>query len=263
MPKAQALKEFNDYNATQQSRRATEKVPLQMNPNVLTRGFLMFGSTLLLQMNEVMQGGTNLLRQTQEFVNDPKVSNLPKLKDIRKVYLNLAVANVMFTSMANIFKLTSDDAEDRKAAIARIKQAMFGLNLLYKIPLIGATAEIAINDLTGERKKVKGRVDVLQSLYSHYANAVKYDDKDPILSAAQLLAEVGLGVQFDPITGLASTFTDGFDEKAMYEMLGVSYYYRPKKKSKTTTNEKGEYGFGEEGFGKEGFGKEGFGEEGF
>jgi|15BtaG_2_1085339.scaffolds.fasta_scaffold00299_10 hypothetical protein len=263
MPKAQALKEFNDYNATQQSRRAAEKVPLQMNPNVLTRGFLMFGSTLLLQMNEVMQGGTNLLRQTQEFVNDPKVSNLPKLKDIRKVYLNLAVANVMFTSMANIFKLTSDDPEDRRAAIARIKQAMFGLNLLYKIPLIGATAEMAINDLTGERKKVKGMVDVLESLYSHYANAVKYDDKDPILSAAQLLAEVGLGVQFDPITGLASTFTDGFDEKAMYEMLGVSYYYRPKKKSKTTTNEKGEYGFGKEGFGKEGFGKEGFGKEGF
>ena len=53
MSEAQALEEFNDYNATQQTRRATEKIPLQLKGDFASKGFTMFGSTLFLQINKV------------------------------------------------------------------------------------------------------------------------------------------------------------------------------------------------------------------
>ena len=237
MSKAQALQEFNDYNATQQTRRATEKIPLQMNPHAFTRAFTMFGSTLFLQMNKVMQATTNLGRQTQEAIKTKDPSKI-KLEDIRSLYLNAAVANVLFTGAANIFKITSDDPKDRAEAFARMRDAMFGLNLIYQIPFFGETAEQAWADWVDEdRKTVVQPTNPVRSIYKKWHNGVKYDDADKILKAAQVLTEIGVGVQADPLVGLAEIFTDGMDEDAMYDLLGVSYSYRPtnkKKKSKST-----------------------------
>jgi len=93
MSKAEAVKAFNDYNATQQSRRGTDKIPLQRNNNVFVRGFTMFGSTLFLQMNKVMQSTTNI---TRDVANKKR----PRSKDTRDLALNLAVANVLFATAA-------------------------------------------------------------------------------------------------------------------------------------------------------------------
>lgn len=251
MSKAKALEEFNDYNATQQSRRATEKIPLQMNANAITRSFLMFGSTLFLQMNKVMSSSTNILRGMNDVRKEVAKGDMKKakqaaknikLQDIRGLYLNLAVANVLFTATANIFKLTSDDPEDRAVAYQRMQDAMFGLNLIYSIPFFGVAVEQQIIKYRGERREVSEGVNPINSIFNRISNEVKYDDSSLIYATAKNLGELAAGVQIDPALGLGEAFTGEFDEDAMYDLLGVSYSYRPgtsKKKSSSNKSNSG------------------------
>ena len=246
MNNAKALEEFNDYNATQQSRRATEKIPLQMNANVFTRSFLMFGSTLFLQMNKVMSTGTNIMRGMNDVRKAVAEGDIKKAKqnaknikskDIRGFYLNLAVANVMFTAAANIFKLTSDDDEDREVAFQRMQDAMFGLNLAYSIPFIGEAVEKQVINLRGERREVDAGVNPIKSISTRISNEMKYEDSSFVYATAKNLTEIGLGVQLDPVMALGQAFTGEFDEEDMYDLLGVSYSYRTKKnKSKSESS---------------------------
>ena len=246
MNNAKALEEFNDYNATQQSRRATEKIPLQMNANVFTRSFLMFGSTLFLQMNKVMSTGTNIMRGMNDVRKAVAEGDIKKAKqnaknikskDIRGFYLNLAVANVMFTAAANIFKLTSDDDEDREVAFQRMQDAMFGLNLAYSIPFIGEAVEKQVINLRGERREVDSGVNPIKSISTRISNEMKYEDSSFVYATAKNLTEIGLGVQLDPVMALGQAFTGEFDEEDMYDLLGVSYSYRRKKnKSKSESS---------------------------
>lgn len=168
-----------------------------------------------------------------------------KIKDIRGLYLNLAVANVMFTAMANIFKITSDDPEDREVAFQRMRDAMFGLNLLYSLPFFGSALEQQVINYRGERRKVSEGVNPLGSIANRIGNEIKYDKADPILSILKNITELGLGVQFDPALGLGEAFVGDFDEEAFYDLLGVSYSYRPgtgkskKKSSSSKSSSKG------------------------
>ena len=242
MTKAEALEAFNDYNVTQQSRRATEKIPLQMNPTIFTRAFTMFGSTLFLQMNKVMMKSDSILMDGYRYITEgQKKQDLPKIKDIRGLYLNLAIANVMFTAMANIFLLTRGDDEDKRIAYQRMMDAMFGLNLIYSLPFIGQYAEQAIYDLRGERRKASGGINPILSVYNKWRNGVRYDDENAILQGARVLTEIAFGVQGDPLIALAELFSGQFDEDTMYKLLGVSYSYRPNKqktRSRTTKRPK-------------------------
>ena len=102
MSEAQALEEFNEYNPTQQTRRNMDKIPLQLKGDAASKGFTMFGSTLFLQINKVMQSFTNISRAIAQNKN-------PRKQDIRAFYLNFAVANVFFVGMSNIFLLTKGD----------------------------------------------------------------------------------------------------------------------------------------------------------
>lgn len=217
-----------------------------MNANVFTRSFLMFGSTLFLQMNKVMSTGTNIMRGMNDVRKAVAEGDIKKAKqnaknikskDIRGFYLNLAVANVMFTAAANIFKITSDDDEDREVAFQRMQDAMFGLNLAYSIPFIGEAVEKQVINLRGGRREVDAGVNPIKSISNRISNEMKYEDSSFVYATAKNLAEIGLGVQFDPIIGLAKTFTGGFDEETMYDMVGASYSYRRKKnKSKSESS---------------------------
>ena len=109
MSKAEALEAFNDYNATQQSRRGTDKNRLQFSNQALTRTFTMFGSVLFLQINKVYSSALNIGRDTvksYELASQGKikVKASPKGKDIRAFYLNLAVANVMFVIVVTLLR---------------------------------------------------------------------------------------------------------------------------------------------------------------
>ena len=227
MSEADALKKFENYNATQQSRRATEKIPLQMNSNSLVRGFTMFGSTLFLQMNKVMQGFTNVMRSASK-------GKVPTAKDTRAVILNLGVANVMFALAANLAKFIKGDDEDRDEALLRMKDAMSGLNLIYQAPYFGASIEEAVNRSRGIYRPADAVVNPFKSLPRKFKKLSKDDNK--IESAVRVLVELTIGAQLDPFVGLFNGFTEGFDEDVMYDVLGVSSSYRPAKSNKSQIN---------------------------
>jgi hypothetical protein len=222
MSEADALKKFENYNATQQSRRATEKIPLQMNSNSLVRGFTMFGSTLFLQMNKVMQGFTNVMSSASK-------GSIPTAKDTRAIILNLGVANVMFALAANLAKFIKGDDEDRDEALLRMKDAMMGLNLIYQVPYFGAAIESAVNKSRGINRPADVAVNPFNSIMRKVKKLSK-DDK-PIEAATRVAVELTIGAQVDPFIGLFNGFTEGFDEDVMYDVLGVSSSYRPAKQA--------------------------------
>ena len=233
MSKAEAVKAFNDYNATQQSRRGTDKIPLQRNNNVFVRGFTMFGSTLFLQMNKVMQSTTNI---TRDVANKKR----PRSKDTRDLALNLAVANVLFATAANIAKFIKGDDEDKETAMKSLTEAVMGLNLIYQLPYLGSMVkdlDIAgqvIAGVKGEEYK-RGRIytsDVVNpfaSVLQKYKKLTK-NDENKVGAAVRTLTEITIGAQIDPFIGLYNYFAGEEEDvdPAMYDVMGISPSYRPK-----------------------------------
>ena len=232
MSKEKALQIFEDYNTTQQSRRPADKTPLQMSSNAYTRVFTMFGSTLFLQMNKVMQAFTNITRAVSR-------GKIPKAKDSRALILNLGLANVLFQLTANIFKYLKGDDEDVEEVMTTLKEAMSGLNLIYQVPFFGAAVEILMNKYKGTNRPVDVAVNPLSPLINKGMKLAK-DDK-PVEAVVRTAAEIIMGTQFDPFIGLYEGVSSGFGDKELYDIGGVSKSYRPseKKKSKPMTK-KGE-----------------------
>jgi hypothetical protein len=229
MSEAEAMEKFEDYNATQQTRRGTEKIPLQMNSNALVRSFTMFGSTLFLQMNKVMQSYTNITRAASK---KESISS----KDVRSLFLNLGVANVLFAVAANAAKMLKGDEEDREEVLQTMGEAMVGMNQIYKIPMLGTVVEEIANKAKGVGSKPVSDVvnpigGVYQKIKKMSKGVEKGDYAKVIGNTTRGLLEFAAGVQFDPFIGLARTVTGDFNEENVYDMLGISSSYRPKGKS--------------------------------
>jgi hypothetical protein len=231
MSEAAALEAFNDYNSTQQTRRATEKIPLQLRGDFASRGFTMFGSTLFLQINKVMQKATNISRSFKE-------GKMPNKEDIRGFYLNFAVANALFVGVSNLALLTRGDDEDRDAFYRKIKDAMLGLNLLYQLPYIGSEVEGLINKSRGIRRPVDDVTNPFRSAISKMnRNAKKYPDNWFMKNIVPVI-ELGLGAQVDPFIGFYNSLKTGIFKGTnqeefydnVYDFLGVTPSYRPQKK---------------------------------
>jgi hypothetical protein len=217
MNKADALRAFNNYNATQQSRRAADKIALQTSQDALKRSFTMFGSTTFLQMNKAAQGTTNIMRSL-------KAKKMPASKDIRAVVINVSLANVLFVAASNIAKFIDGDDEDRKMALKQMRDAALGLNLLYQVPLIGGGIELAIKRATGDRGPVSDVVNPYISVFNKLWRGVQEDD---ISKSVQPVIEIILGTQIDPFIGLFNTLGEGFNAENIYDMVGISRSYRP------------------------------------
>ena len=251
MSKVDAVEAFNNYNATQQSRRAADKIPLQFHNNALIRSFTMFGSTLFLQMNRVMQSTKNMRRDAAMSVRLSAEASMlasqgkmkeanqkrkeaakaaPKRKDIRAFALNLGIANVMFVGTANLAKFIKGDSDDRDEALKKMKEAMIGLNLLYRIPLLGSFAE---REFGGN--KFAG--DVTNPILSIYYKVNKEIEKYGWAGSLKPIVEVVLGMQTDPFIGLYNMFGTSGDEldRATFDALGISKSYSP---SEETSAEK-------------------------
>ena len=224
--KAEALRMFNDYNATQQSRRATEKNQLQQSNDWKARFFTMFGSTVFLQQNKVYQSLNNLLKLKK-----------PSSKDVKTFALNYAVANVLFTMAAYSASLISGNSDDRDRAYKAMLDAAKGKNLLFQIPMLGAALEGMNNKITGDRKPISEGVNPFMILPSKVMKA--YDGLNPesIVKTATPFLEIMLGAQLDAPVALAKLMGGDASEENVLTTLGVSKSYRPgygQKESKTT-----------------------------
>lgn len=245
MSKEEAVEVFNNYNATQQTRRGTEKNLLQSNKNFLVRAFTMFGSVIFLQMNKVMSSSTNIMRAATS-------GKMPSKKDIRDFYLNAAAANVLFAVASNIAMLTKGNSDDRDEALKRIAEAMAGMNLLYQLPFMGE--ELYKADLIGkaiaESKNKKYKKPFSRNFGGSATNPIssvfykigKSTDKNgAVLGTVQGLIEITIGAQADPFIGLVNLFSSDSDEEfeeAIYDAMGISPFYRPKNKKETVNKPK-------------------------
>lgn len=219
---AEALEAFNNYNSTQQSRRATEKSPIQMSNNEFQRLFTMFGSTVFLQMNKIAQTSTNIMRSA-------KKGKMPKAKDVRGLMLNLAISNVLFVGAANIAKFIYGDDEDEEEALKAMRNAMLGLNVIYAIPIFGSALESMVAYAEGEPDRADDTINVFQNLFRKYKKAEEGLDDGNVWAAVQPLVEIVIGAQLDPFIGIYNYFggDEDMQEDAAYDMLGITQSYRP------------------------------------
>lgn len=227
MSQAEALKAFNNYNATQQSRRNTEKSPIQRLKGY-NRAFTAFASTLFLQMNRVA------LAQRNIFAKHLLKGKVPPTRDIRDLALNLSIANALFVATSNIAKLWAGDDEDRKEVYLAIAEAAMGLNLLYQIPLFGGFAEKVVQRAEvglGLRKRVKTFSPIVNPLNAFYFKINRFIKDPTYFSAIKGVIDGVLGVQTDPAVGVINLFKDmEADEGEIYDFVGISKSYRPSDK---------------------------------
>jgi hypothetical protein len=217
---AEALRLFNDYNATQQTRRATEKNLMQQSRSWQTRFFTTFGSTLFLQMNKVYQSMNSMIQ-------DIGKGKVPKSKDIKTFALNYAVANVLFTMASYSATLINGNSDDRDRAWKAIKDALKGKNLIFQIPLAGAALEVLDNKISGSRKPVSEGVNPFTSLYFKVSKAYDGLSAGSILKASQPFIEIMLGAQLDSPIALIKLIGGDTSEDNVLQTLGVSKSYRP------------------------------------
>jgi len=226
MSQEEALKIFNDYNATQQSRRGTDKIELQRSNNALMRVFTMFLSTTFLQVNKTAQGMGGIMKDIAQIKR-------PKAKDLRAVSTNLFVANAMFTFTANFGKWAFGDEDDVAEVWRRV--FMSPLNLIYSVPLLGGAAEAALNwTILGERRPSRTIINPYDEVFRRMVKQL--EDTETLQEKAEAvlrpLLEITAGAPADPFIGLFNSFK-GFEFKAddVYDALGVSPYYRPEEKA--------------------------------
>jgi hypothetical protein len=223
MPKAEAVEQLNNYNATQQSRRNTETSPISQNNNGLIRTFSMFGSTIFLQINNVSQAFTNIMRGM-------KKGEKVKAKDIRKLALNMSIANGLFVAASNIAKIIKGDEDDREEVMNEMVKALTGLNLLFNIPLIGEAAELGYNTVTGQRT-YSGGLNPYKDFVNKFIKAL--NSEEVTLEASKVITSIMIKANVDPIVAVYNGFVtdEGFDAKTVMELIGISPSYRPAESS--------------------------------
>jgi hypothetical protein len=212
-----ALQQFNDYNITQQSRRPGDRVPMQYAGNAITRTYIMFGSSIIGLTNNAIVGWQNIMR-------DVKKGNKPKSSDVRRVWLSMFAANILFTLIANsaIFLLSDDDEEKKRA----IQDALLApLNGFFMIPVLGGVAEgIMKEKLYGYRYTGDGSVDVLGRTWTQMNRERKKGNNTAALLKG---AEIVFGTNFDPFIGLYNIVAGNGTQEDTYEALGIPKTQRP------------------------------------
>tara|TARA_Y100000114_G_C11762018_1_gene330349 strand:- start:4175 stop:5305 length:1131 start_codon:yes stop_codon:yes gene_type:complete len=221
MSKAEALRLFNEYNATQQTRRSTEKSPAQQSTNAFNRFFTMFGSSLYLMMNNVGQSGKAI---TTSILN----GKMPKKTDLRKFALNFSVANVAFTAVSYAPALLHGKDDEKDRALRALRDAAFGLNLLYSIPIIGTGVEQALAKMEGVRRPITEGVNPFSAIFRKIEREYKeVEDSGQLARILVPLFEIYAGMQLDAPLALFKLLGGDDSEENIYDLTGITPSYRP------------------------------------
>jgi hypothetical protein len=212
MSKAEALRLFENYNTTQQTKRATEKTSLQQQSNIFVRMIGAFTSSPQLYLNNVMQATSNIRHAVM-------AGETPSRADVRKLYLNLGMGQMAFYAAAHVFQFTHGDDEDEEAFIKGLQDAGTGVMLMESLPIVGALLEMATDDSpwAGEMgvNPAKNFLKIMQDV----KDSDEMGDERVFIKGI----EIATGFNLDPL--LNGAMGDGDD--SFYEALGVSKSYRP------------------------------------
>lgn len=220
MSESEALKAFNNYNATQQSRRGADKIRLQRNTNVIFRTVTMFGSTAFLQMNKAATGLSALVKR----VSQGDIKGAVVSKEARALALNLGVANLLFILAANMAKYAFGDDEDKEEVSQRMLDSAIGLNLIYQLPISGDAMEALVRASRGERIRAGGGVNPLLTIMKEMAKEIG----EPGIAKFKPALELTLGTRLDPFAALTTMIKDGeIKEEDVLDLIGISSSYRP------------------------------------
>jgi hypothetical protein len=233
MSHEQAVKIFNDYNETQQSKRGTESSPIQVmaRKQPMLRMLTMFSSVALLQMNKIYQSSIKISR-------DLRSKKMPKKSDVRALYLNAGVANVMFVLAGNMMKLMDGDDEDRDEVYYDMLKAMFFVNQLKMIPLVGTAVGAAEAVIEG-KPAARGIQGPLDRLVYDVVKSIKDEDYTSIVSK---LVSFFASTNTDPFFSIYEGATEGFEDEVTYDIIGLPKSARPKgEKEKKEKKEKSRY----------------------
>ena len=132
----------------------------------------------------------------------------------------------MFALAANMFKFMGND-KDEEEAMDRLKEAMYGLNLLYQIPFFGAAVQETRNRALG---KSSGYADDVVNPIKSVMRKVNKGLKDGRLDKSlRPFVEILLGAQVDPFVGMYNYFAGQGKDKneAFYDIFGISPSYCP------------------------------------
>ena len=231
MDPTKALEKFENYNKTQQSRRATDinvwQLQSKENPILLT--VTTFASMPLLLTNQVMTSSNNMAKIIAEADSFPKgVVEALGSPDGLRFFFALGLGNALFVAASNMFKLYGGDEEDREEAWGDIKAAMFGWNNLTSIPFLKSSVEKAF-DIFDIKKQKYGRSELMNPYYEATKDVGKllklFESKgftEGALEATRLAAGYSKGINLEPIISLLY-YQD------LYGAMGVSKSYRPSK----------------------------------
>ena len=143
-----ALRVFNDYNLTNQSRRGIDKVGIQSSKNGLAKLFTSFTSSPIQLANNTYIAASNISKDTAQ-------NKVPDMKDVRALGLNASLSTMYFLAIGNIALLLlgksdkDDDFDDREKFWQRVTK-MYGLiGLVNAIPTLGQAIQ------TFMKKKVR------------------------------------------------------------------------------------------------------------
>ena len=193
----EALRYFNDYNLTQQTRRGLDKNSLQTSQYPIVRGFTMFMSSLMLAANRAMVHEANIRRA---FLNN-KVADK---RDIRGLLINAVLVQVLFQVMSSLPLLLAGDKKDREKAFDRIWTSP--LNILKAIPYFGSGIMTFLNESNAEGWKERWNRQVTNPFQDLFGEIGRDISEGDILEIPSTVLQFLAGVQLRPIRGLARIF---------------------------------------------------------
>ena len=160
-------------------------------------------------------------------LNDISRKKFPSSKDIKTFALNYAVANVLFTMASYSATLINGNSDDRDRAWKAIRDALYGKNLIYQLPIVGAALETMENKISGSRKPVSEGVNPLMSLFYKVSKAYDGLSAGSVAKTSQPFVEIMLGAQLDSPIALLKLLGGDTEQGNVLQVLGISKSYRP------------------------------------
>ena len=193
----EALRYFNDYNLTQQTRRGLDKNSLQTSQNKVVRGFTMFGSSLFLALNRVFVHEANIRRA----LLGNKVADK---RDVRGLLINLFFVQLVFSLVGNLPLLLGGDKKDREKAFDRILSSP--MNVVKIVPFLGNAFQTFLNESNAEGWKNKWNRAITNPLDDLAEELGRDISSGDILEIPSTILQFVAGAQFRTPRGLARIF---------------------------------------------------------
>jgi len=232
----QALKAFEKYDATQQTRRTQDLSKLQLQRDFLSRLSVTFGSMGFLQLNNALPSIRNLISSLTR-------GKMPSKEDTRGLFLNMFIGNFLFHLAANTYLIaTGDEDDDEKTAFSRIAWGTLMGTITMGIPIAGAALETFLKTVVSDeppKKAAKEQINPFlefgKRLYRAYNKDVWARDQAEI---ASIITGTFTGLQVEPLIGaiaFAKELGYGPEEEGIPRLtdnlgkaLGITYSSRPK-----------------------------------